>query len=138
MCARSSGLINSTKRMKKQIIPTNNPLGGGVTQWADGGDVNGDWVVGGESGSGDTGGSGFSWNNLVSHMGNILHGVGSIVTGANNWNRNTNVDVTEHNIDENINNTTGRFSWSNGSTVTVIVVAGLVVVIALILVLGKK
>ena len=120
-----------TKRMKKQIIPTNNPLGGGVTQWADGGDVNGDWVVGGESGSTGSGGSGFSWNNLVSK-------VGSIVTGANNWNRTTNVDVTEHNIDENIKNTTGRFSWSNGSTVTVIVVAGLVVVIALILVLGKK
>ena len=128
--------------MKKQIIPTNNPLGGGVTQWADGNALNGpfmpDWVGGGESGSTDTGGSGFSWDNLVSHMGNILNGIGSIVTGANSWNRTTNVDVTEHNIDENINNTTGRFSWSNGSTVTVIVVAGLVVVIALILVLGKK
>ncbi len=128
--------------MKKQIIPTNNPLGGGVTQWADENAVNGpfmpDWVGGGESGSTDTGGSSFSWNNLVSHMGNILNGIGSIVTGANNWNRTTNVDVTEHNIDENINNTTGRFSWSNGTTVTVIVVAGLVVVIALILVLGKK
>lgn len=128
--------------MKKQIIPTNNPLGGGVTQWADENALNGpfmpDWVGGGESGSTDTGGSGFSWNNLVSHLGDMLHGVGSIVTGANSWNRTTNVDVTEHNIDENINNTTGRFSWSNGSTVTVIVVAGLVVVIALILVLGKK
>ena len=100
--------------------------------------MNGDWVVGGESNSLGPESSGFSWNNLVSHMGNILNGIGSIVTGANNWNRNTNVDVTEHNIDENINNTTGRFSWSNGSTVTVIVVAGLVVVIALILVLGKK
>lgn len=124
--------------MKKQIIPTNNPLGGGVTQWADGGDVNGDWVVGGDEASLGQNGRGFSWDNLVSHMGNILHGIGSIVTGANNWNRNTNVDVTEHTIDENINNTTGRFSWSNGTTVTVIVVAGLVVVIALILVLGKK
>lgn len=124
--------------MKKQIIPTNNPLGGGVTQWADGGDVNDPLVVGGNEGSLGPERSGFSWNNLVSHMGNILHGIGSIVTGANNWNRTTNVDVTEHTIDENINNTTGRFSWSNGSTVTVIVVAGLVVVIALILVLGKK
>lgn len=109
-----------------------------MTQWADGGSADGDWVVGGNEGSLGPERPGFSWDNLVSHMGNILNGIGSIVTGANNWNRNTNVDVTEHTIDENINNTTGRFSWSNGSTVTVIVVAGLVVVIALILVLGKK
>lgn len=125
--ARNPGLINTEKCMKKQTIPTNNPLGGGVTQWAEDPD-------GGGTGTG----GGFSWDNLVNHMGGILNGIGSIVTGANSYDRRTSVDVTEHNTSENINNTTGRFSLTNGSTVTVIVVAGLAVVIALILVLGRK
>lgn len=112
--------------MKKQIIPTNNPLGNGITQWVDDPDPE----TGGKQESGT--GNRFSWNNLVSHLGDIFDGIGSIVGNANSYSRETN--TTNHTVNE----TNGSFSFSNGTTLTVIILGGIAVIITLILILGKK
>ncbi|MBR3725252.1 MAG: hypothetical protein IKN11_07715 [Bacteroidales bacterium] len=119
--------------MKKQIIPTTNPLGNGVTQWDDPN------MVGPQVPDNvrdlyeetKTGG-GFSWNNLVSHLGDIFGGIGSIVGNANSYSRTT--DTTNRTVNE----TNGSFSFSNGTTLTVIILGGIAVIVTLILVLGKK
>lgn len=79
--------------------------------------------------------SGFNLNgffdSLFGNAGGILNGVGTIVGAANNKSttNTTTVDL----------NTTSKnaFSWSNGTTVTAIVIGGVAIVIALILVLKK-
>ena len=114
--------------MKKQIIPTNNPLGNGITQWVDDPDPE----TGGNQESGT--GNRFSWNNLVSHLGGIFDGIGSIVGNANSYSRETNTNTTNHTVNE----TNGSFSFSNGTTLTVIILGGIAVIITLILILGKK
>ena len=86
--------------MKKQIIPTTNPLGNGVTQWDD--------------------------------LAEIFGGIGSIVGNANSYSRTT--DTTNRTVNE----TNGFFSFSNGTTLTVIILGGIAVIVTLILVLGKK
>ena len=107
--------------MKKQIIPSTNQFGNGVTQWADP-----------SEGGTASGGSGFSWDNLLSNLGGILGGIGSIVGNANSYSRTT--DNTNRNIDE----ATERVVYRNDTTVTVVILGGIAVIITLILVLGKK
>ncbi len=145
--------------MKKQIIPTTNPLGNGVTQWDDPsmmGPQLPDWLrgdqetdtggddqetdTGGDDQETDTGGddqetdtsSGFSWNNLVSHLGSIFNGIGNIIGNANSYSRST--DTTNRTVNE----THGSLSFTNGTTLTVIILGGIALIITLILVLGKK
>ncbi len=113
--------------MKKQLIPSTNQFGNGVTQWADPPE---DGAAPG--GSVASGGSGFSWDNLVSNFGSILNGVGNIVGAANNSYHKT------ENINEDKTTTTGLFSFTNGTTLTVIVIGGIALIITLVLVLGKK
>ena len=110
--------------MKKQLIPTNNPIGSGYTQWfpADTDPTNPQ----------TNGGSRFSWDNFVSNLGGIFNGIGNIVGNANSYTRTT--DNTNRNIDE----TTGRLIYRNSTTITVIILGGIAVLITLILVLGKK
>lgn len=121
--------------MKKQIIPTTNPLGNGVTQWDDPNMV-GPQVPDNvrELYEETKTGGGFSWNNLVSHLGDIFDGIGSIVGNANSYSRETNTNTTNHTVNE----TNGSFSFSNGTTLTVIILGGIAVIITLILILGKK
>jgi hypothetical protein len=118
--------------MKKQIIPTTNPLGNGVTQWDDPsmmGPQLPDWLRGDQET--DTGG-GFSWNNLVSHLGSIFNGIGNIIGNANSYSRST------ENTNRTVNETHGSLSFTNGTTLTVIILGGIALIITLILVLGKK
>lgn len=127
--------------MKKQIIPTTNPLGNGVTQWDDPsmmGPQLPDWLrgdqetdTGGDDQETDTSG-GFSWNNLVSHLGSIFNGIGNIIGNANSYSRST--DTTNRTVNE----THGSLSFTNGTTLTVIILGGIALIITLILVLGKK
>ncbi len=112
--------------MKKQIIPTTNPLGNGVTQWDD------PAAASQAESKKEKDPGGFSWNNLVSNFGDILNGVGSIVGNANSYSRETT------NRNENLNETNGSFRFSNGTTLTVIILGGIALIITLILVLGKK
>ena len=111
--------------MKKKLIPTNNPIGNGTTQWDEPEAVPGQ----SKDGAADTSSS-FSWNNFVSDLGNIFNGIGSIVGNANSYSRTTTTT--------NINDTTGRLVYRNSTTITVIVLGGIAVLITLILVLGKK
>ena len=106
--------------MNKILIPTNNPIGSGTTLWDE------------PDAAGESSGGKFSWDNFVSHLGDILGGIGSIVGNANSYSRTT--DVNNRNIDE----TTGRVVYRNGTTVTVVILGGIAVLITLILVLGKK
>ena len=125
-------LIEKKTTMKKKLIPSTNQFGNGVTQWADPnmvGPQQPDWVNNPDE---DAGRSGFSWNNLVSHLGDIFNGVGSIVGNANSYSRTT--DNTNRNIDE----VNGRWSFTNGTTLTVIVLGGIAVIVTLVLVLGRK
>lgn len=118
--------------MKKKLIPTNNPIGSGTTQWADAiGPQQPDWVNDNPP-DGSKGSSGFSWNNFVSNLGNIFSGIGDIVGNANSYSR------TTDNTNRNINDTTGRIIYRNSTTITVIILGGIAVLITLILVLGKK
>lgn len=127
--------------MKKQIIPTTNPLGNGITQWDDPsmmGPQLPDWLrgdqktdTGGDDQETDTSG-GFSWNNLVSHLGSIFNGIGNIIGNANSYSRST------ENTTRTVNETHGSLSFTNGTTLTVIILGGIALIITLILVLGKK
>lgn len=127
--------------MKKQIIPTTNPLGNGITQWDDPsmmGPQLPDWLRGdqetdtsGDDQETDTSG-GFNWNNLVSHLGSIFNGIGNIIGNANSYSRST--DTTNRTVNE----THGSLSFTNGTTLTVIILGGIALIITLILVLGKK
>ena len=127
--------------MKKQIIPTTNPLGNGITQWDDPsmmGPQLPDWLRGDQET--DTGGddqetdtsSGFSWNNLISHLGSIFNGIGNIIGNANSYSRST------ENTNRTVNETHGSLSFTNGTTLTVIILGGIALIITLILVHGKK
>lgn len=123
--------------MNKILIPTNNPIGSGTTQWAKGSDDIPDPIKNPEAYAeylkakkAAKSGGGFSWNNLVSNLGNIFNGIGSIVGNANSYSRST--------TNTNINDTTGRLVYRNSTTITVIVLGGIAVLITLILVLGKK
>lgn len=124
--------------MNKILIPTNNPIGSGTTQWAVGSDIPDPiedpeaYVEYLKAKKAAKSGGGFSWNNFVSNLGDILGGIGSIVGNANSYSRTT--DVTNRNIDE----ATGRVVYRNGTTVTVVILGGIAVLITLILVLGKK
>lgn len=115
--------------MKKKLIPTNNPIGSGTTQWVSPPE---DRDKAEDNNSSDQSSSGFSWNNFVSNLGNIFSGIGDIVGNANSYSRTT--DNTNRNIDE----TTGRIIYRNSTTITVIILGGIAVLITLILVLGKK
>ena len=117
--------------MKKKLIPTNNPIGSGTTQWSPGetDPTNPNTPASDNASTADTS-SGFSWNNFVSNLGNIFNGIGSIVGNANSYSRST--------TNTNINDTTGRLVYRNSTTITVIVLGGIAVLITLILVLGKK
>ena len=128
--------------MKKQIIPTTNPLGNGVTQWDDPsmmGPQLPDWLrgdqdsdTGGDDQETDTSGGFFNWNNLVSHLGSIFNGIGNIIGNANSYSRST------ENTNRTVNETHGSLSFTNGTTLTVIILGGIALIITLILVLGKK
>lgn len=125
--------------MNKKLIPTNNPIGSGTTQWAKGSDDIPDPIKNPEAYAeylkakkAAKSGGGFSWNNFVSNLGNIFSGIGDIVGNANSYSRTT--DNTNRNIDE----TTGRIVYRNSTTITVIILGGIAVLITLILVLGKK
>lgn len=128
--------------MKKQIIPTTNPLGNGVTQWDDPsmmGPQLPDWLrgdqetdTGGDDQETDTSSGFFNWNNLVSHLGSIFNGIGNIIGNANSYSRST--DTTNRTVNE----THGSLSFTNGTTLTVIILGGIALIITLILVLGKK
>lgn len=127
--------------MKKKLIPSTNQFGNGVTQWAiipDHPDPIKDpqgyklWLEERKAEKDKEKSSGFSWNNLVSHLGDIFNGVGSIVGNANSYSRTT--DNTNRNIDE----VNGRWSFTNGTTLTVIVLGGIAVIVTLVLVLGRK
>ena len=125
--------------MKKKLIPTNNPIGSGTTQWVEPPkpdplkDPEGytEWLKA-QKQEKTNDSSKFSWNNFVSHLGDIFNGIGSIVGNANSYSRTT--DNTNRNIDE----VNGRWSITNGTTLTVIVLGGIAVIITLILVLGNK
>lgn len=106
--------------MNKILIPTNNPIGSGTTQWDE------------PDAAGESSGGKFSWNNFVSNLGNIFSGIGDIVGNANSYSR------TTDNTNRNINDTTGRIIYRNSTTITVIILGGIAVLITLILVLGKK
>ena len=128
--------------MKKQIIPTTNPLGNGVTQWDDPsmmGPQLPDWLrgdqktdTGGDDQKTDTSSGFFNWNNLVSHLGSIFNGIGNIIGNANSYSRST------ENTNRTVNETHGSLSFTNGTTLTVIILGGIALIITLILVLGKK
>ena len=83
----------------------------------------------------DGSGSGFNLNgffdSLFGNAGGILNGVGTIV-GASNNRSTTNTTTVDFNTSSR-----NSFSWSNGTTVTAIVIGGVAIVIALILVLKK-
>lgn len=75
--------------------------------------------------------SGFSWNGLIDSVfgnaGGILNGVSSIVGAANNK------TTTTYNYNENKN----AFSFTNGTTITALVVGGVAIIVTIILVLKK-
>ena len=79
--------------------------------------------------------SGLNWNgffdSFFGNAGGILNGVGTIVGAANN--KSTTNTTT---VDLNATNR-NAFSWSNGTTITAIVIGGVAIVITLILVLKK-
>jgi len=111
--------------MEKIKIPTTNHFGNGVTQWADG------------EGAPDTPGSSAAegrswWNGLLDNMAGILNGAANIVGAANSYDRTT---TTNNNTRTD---TTGAFSFTNGTTITAMVLGGVAVVIVLIIVLGRK
>lgn len=78
---------------------------------------------------------GFSWNgffdSFFGNAGGILDGVSGIVGAANNKNTTNTTTVTYDTSNRNF------FSWSNGTTITAIVIGGVAIVITLILVLKK-
>lgn len=77
------------------------------------------------------GGSGFNWNGLADSIfgnaGDILNGVGSIVGAAN----------TKTNTTYNYNENKNAFSFTNGTTVTALVIGGVAIIVTIILVLKK-
>jgi hypothetical protein len=88
----------------------------------------------GATGTGTTGsGNSFSWNNALSsffdNAGGMLNGVAGIVGAANT--KNYSATITTDNTNRNL------FSWTNGTTVTAIVIGGVAIVVTLILVLRK-
>lgn len=112
--------------MRKILIPSTNQFGNGVTQWADP-DMNGS-----QNPDEGKGGSNFSWNNFVSNLGDIFNGIGNIVGNANSYSR------TTDNTNRNISETNGHWSFTNGTTLTLIVLGGIALIITLVLVLGRK
>ena len=117
--------------MKKQIIPTTNPPRNRVTQWDDPLQAGPDPRWNDDPQEPDTSG-GFSWNNLFSHLGSIFNGIANIIGNANSYSRST--DTTNRTVNE----THGSLSFTNGTTLTVIILGGIALIITLILVLGKK
>lgn len=77
------------------------------------------------------GGSGFSWNGIIDSVfgnaGGILNGVGSIVGAANTK------TTTTYNYNKNEN----AFSFTNGTTITALVIGGVAIIVTIILVLKK-
>lgn len=80
-----------------------------------------------------TTGNGFSWNNALSsffnNAGGMLNGVAGIVGAANT--KNYSATITTDNTNRNL------FSWTNGTTVTALVIGGVAIIVTLILVLRK-
>lgn len=106
--------------MEKIKIPTTNPFGNGVTQWDDP--------------AGAAQASGSWWSKVLDNMGGILNGAANIVGAANNYDRTTTVNTNTRNV----NDTTGHFSFTNGTTITALAIGGIAVIIVLIIVLGRK
>ena len=101
--------------------------GGPSTLW----NGTGDFGSGHAGNAGNKGGSSFSWNRLIDSVfgnaGGILNGVGSIVGAANNK------TTTTYSYNENKN----AFSFTNGTTVTALVIGGVAIIVTIILVLKK-
>ena len=113
--------------MKKQLIPTTNPIQlYGATGQA------GEGYFGNYNPSQPSSGSSFSWNNLFDNLGNILSGAGSIVGAANSYDRTTTIN------NNNSDTVDGHFSFTNGTTLTAIILGAIALIIVLVIVLGRK
>lgn len=68
------------------------------------------------------------WNSLFSNAGNMFNGIASIVGAANTKTENVNKNIVQET----------KFSWTNGTTITAIVLGGVALIIAMILILRNK
>lgn len=118
--------------MKKQLIPTTNPiqLYGATGQAGEG--YFGNYNLPQPSDGNTSSGSSFSWNNLFDNLGSILSGAGSIVGAANSYDRTTTIN---NNTSDTVG---GHFSFTNGTTLTAIILGAIALIIVLVIVLGRK
>lgn len=118
--------------MKKQLIPSTNPikLYGATGQAGAGYSGNDNLPQGSDNSSGS--GSSFSWNNLFDNLGSILSGAGSIVGAVNSYDRTTTIN------NNNSDTVDGHFSFTNGTTLTAIILGAIALIIVLVIVLGRK
>ena len=118
--------------MKKQLIPSTNPikLYGATGQAGAGYFGNYNLPQGSDNSSGS--GSSFSWNSFFSNLGGILSGAGQVVDAANSYDRTTTVN------NNNTDTVNGHFSFTNGTTLTAIILGAIALIIVLVIVLGRK
>lgn len=120
-----TGFLNTQKAMNKQNLFEKEPMTvKGVSTIED-------MYAGENSNPNGSTSDGQPWlNSLFENLGDIAQGAASIVSAANTKNYNTK--------NENINTNTNKFSWTNGTTITAMVIGGVAIIIVLILVLRKK